>query len=98
MRPCGLSEEQPSGRLVLSSGDVATGRISRADLAFLLASLLGEKSATGKTVEAFCLPDLPKVPLAPVLEGLSYDSGAAAPAPDPAAYSVLRQLKPGDEP
>jgi uncharacterized protein YbjT (DUF2867 family) len=94
VRPCGLSEEVPSGRLVLSSGDVATGKIGRTDLAFLLASLLGEPSATGKTVEAFGLPDMPKVPLGPVLEGLSYDSGPAAPAPNPAAYSVLRQLAP----
>ena len=94
VRPCGLNEEQPSGRLILSSGDVATGRIGRADLAALLASVLSEPAATGKTVEVLSLPGLPKVDLSPVFETLGYDSGAQAPAPDPTAYSILRQLTP----
>ena len=45
-------------------------------------------------MEVLSLPGLPKVDLSPVFETLGYDSGAQAPAPDPTAYSILRQLPP----
>jgi len=95
VRPCGLNDEQPPGRLVLSSGDVATGRISRSDLAELLVGTLFEKGAVGKTFEAFTLSDLPKRPIADALAVLPEDSGADGPQPDSAAYNVLVQLTPG---
>lgn len=66
LRPCGVSEDAPAGRLVLSTGDVATGSISRADVAEAMVSLLAEPAASGKTIEAFSLPSLPKRSFGPV--------------------------------
>ena len=79
---------------MLSAGDVATGRISRADLAQLVVGSLFEPGALGKTFEAFTLAQLPKRPIAEALAALPDDSGADGPQPDAAAYNVLVQLTP----
>eukprot|EP00931_Biecheleriopsis_adriatica_P027241 TRINITY_DN16417_c0_g1_i1.p1 TRINITY_DN16417_c0_g1~~TRINITY_DN16417_c0_g1_i1.p1 ORF type:complete len:377 (+),score=61.87 TRINITY_DN16417_c0_g1_i1:27-1157(+) len=60
VRPTGLNDAWPSGRPLLSQGDMAVGRMSRADLASLLVSLLDESSATGKTFEAVSVAGYPK--------------------------------------
>ena len=69
VRPCGVSDFLPEGRVVVASGDTATGSISRAELAALMARLLSEPAATCKTLETFSLPGLPPRPLAPVRRG-----------------------------
>lgn len=96
VRPCNLDEEYVSeGGYVLSSGDVATGRISHRDVAALLVSALLEPGACGKTLEAFTLPTLPKRPLAAAFRALPADREAAgSPPPEDAAYSLLQQLAP----
>lgn len=40
VRPCGLNDKWASGRPILSQGDVAVGRICRADLAALLVAMV----------------------------------------------------------
>jgi len=95
VRPCGINADHPPGRYVLSSGDMATGRISRQDVAELLVAALSEPSAQGKTMEVFTLPGLPKRPLAPVLTALPADAPDGPPPPDPTLYSILKQLGPG---
>lgn len=60
VRPTGLNDRWPPGRPVLSQGDFAVGRTSRADLASLLASLLFEPESTGKTFEALSVAGYPK--------------------------------------
>jgi len=96
VRPCNLDEEYVSeGGYVLSSGDVATGRISHRDVAALLVSALLEPGACGKTLEAFTLPTLPKRPLAAAFRALPADMEAAgSPPPEDAAYGLLQQLAP----
>ena len=96
VRPCNLDEDYVSeGGYVLSSGDVATGRISHRDVAALLVSALLEPGACGKTLEAFTLPTLPKRPLAAAFRALPADREAAgSPPPEDAAYGLLQQLAP----
>ena len=95
VRPCGINDELRDGRLVLSTGDVATGRISRDDLTALLVSVLSEPSASGKTFEAFTVPGLAKSPIAPILAELPRDDDSyGSPPPEQEAYQVLRQLSP----
>ena len=96
VRPCNLDEEYLSeGGYVLSSGDVATGRISHRDVAALLVEALLEPGASGKTLEAFTLPTLPKRPLAAAFRALPADMEAAgSPPPEDAAYGLLQQLAP----
>ena len=96
VRPCNLDEEYLSeGGYVLSSGDVATGRISHRDVAALLVEALLEPGACGKTLEAFTLPTLPKRPLAAAFRALPADMEAAgSPPPEDAAYGLLQQLAP----
>jgi len=95
VRPCSLNEDQPQGRVVLSAGDVATGRISRLDLAELLVAVLDETDALGKTFEAFALSELPKRPISSALSVLPADTSAGSATPDVATYNLLKQLAPG---
>jgi len=95
VRPCGLNEEQPDGRYVISGGDVATGRIGRQDLADFLVDMLAEPTAQGKTLEVFTLPGLPKRPLAPAIDALPPDGAEGSPAPEAGSYVILKQLSPG---
>lgn len=85
-------------RLVLSSGDLATGRICRADLARVLVDALLQPDALCKTFEVFSLPGLPAESIASSLALLPADRIDGSPEPDPAAYQVLAQLKPGEKP
>ena len=111
-RPTGLKDDWPTGRPVLSQGDVAVGRTSRQDLATFLVRLLDEPSSTGKTFELLTVPGYPK-PLGydQVLERLRPDAAgpmAAAwsrvskwfrgeDAAQAATYGVMQQLLPGEE-
>lgn len=92
LRPCSVNEQHEEGRYVLSAGDIATGCISRSDLAALAVKLLDEPAAQGKTIEAFTVPGLPKTPLSPALSMLPSDRALGAPEPDLATYSILSQL------
>ena len=95
VRPCSIDDEAEEGGYVLCSGDLATGRISHQDLAALLVSALLEPAAQAKTVEAFTLPGLlPKRPLDAAFAALPADSADGSPAPDDAAYGILKQLAP----
>jgi len=60
VRPTGLNDKWPPGRPLLSQGDFAVGRISRADLASVLVALLQEPVATGKTFEVTSVAGYPK--------------------------------------
>ena len=46
VRPCGLNDKWPSGRPIMSQGDVAVGRINRGDVAQLLTSMVCSLTAT----------------------------------------------------
>jgi hypothetical protein len=103
VRPCGLNDKWPSGRPVLSQGDVAVGRINRVDVAQLLAGLVFEPEATGTTFETIALPGYP----APRDFGLQLsrlrrdaDMAAADPAQQDAVldaqYALMQQLVPGE--
>lgn len=83
---------------MLSSGDLATGRICRSDLARVLVEALLQPDALSKTFEVFSLPGLPEVPIASSLALLPADRIDGSPEPDPGAYQVLAQLKPGERP
>mmetsp|Transcript_127576 Transcript_127576/g.254907 ORF Transcript_127576/g.254907 Transcript_127576/m.254907 type:complete len:371 (-) Transcript_127576:238-1350(-) len=60
VRPTGLNDNWPPGRPLLSQGDFAVGRISRADLASVLVALLKEPAAIGKTFEVTSVAGYPK--------------------------------------
>ena len=59
LRPTGLNDKWPTGRPVLTQGDLAVGRTSRADLARLLVDLLHEPEAVQKTLECVVVPGYP---------------------------------------
>ena len=97
VRPCNLDDEAETteGGYVLSSGDLATGRISHRDVAALLVSALLEPGACGKTLEAFTLATLPRRPLAAAFRALPADREMGrSPPPEDATYSLLQQLAP----
>lgn len=110
VRPTGLNDKWPPGRPLLSQGDFAVGRISRADLASLLVSLTEEPEATGKTFEAVAVSGYPKPAqgYGDALRRLRSDErpgvfGRLARAfrrpfsADEATYGLLQQLLPGEE-
>jgi hypothetical protein len=97
VRPCGLNNDWPSGRPVLSQGDIAVGRTNRGDLARLLVRLLAEPSAAQKTLECFTIPYYPE-PLnykdqlsRLVNDGVAIDETSLA-----IEYAILQQLIPGE--
>ncbi|CAL1150765.1 unnamed protein product [Cladocopium goreaui] len=108
-RPTGLKDDWPTGRPLLSQGDVAVGRTSRQDLANFLVRLLDEPKATGKTFEVLTVPGYPKpLEYGEVLDRLRPDAvGPVATAwsrvrswfggQQAATYGVLQQLLPGEE-
>ncbi|CAM9812464.1 unnamed protein product [Discosporangium mesarthrocarpum] len=61
VRPCGLNDDHPTGRPFFSCGDMASGRISRVDVADVLARCLKTPEVTGKTFEVLTIPFLDKV-------------------------------------
>lgn len=103
VRPTGLNDMWPSGRTVMSQGDVAVGRINRDDVAELLCALVAEPSAVGKTFEAMGVPSYPKLrSLSSVFDRLKSDAqlaqtgGTLSDAELGAEYSLLQQLLPGE--
>lgn len=60
VRPCGLNDNWPQGRVVLSQGDVAVGRMCRVDAAAMLVATLFEKNAVGKTFECMSIAGYPQ--------------------------------------
>jgi len=100
VRPTGLKfEGWPSGRPVLSQGDVAVGRTNPTDLAAHLVALLEEPTAAGRTYEYFTLAGYPPPrELSPLLERLTPDAaGALDESAVDATYHALQQLLPGEE-
>ncbi|CAM9331010.1 unnamed protein product [Choristocarpus tenellus] len=104
VRPCGLNDDHPPGRPIFSCGDLASGRISRYDVAAVLAQCLATPQATGKTFEVLTMAGLPKVPDADggIQEALSRlpTDKALEEAPSKLreikenTYSLLLQLRP----
>jgi len=99
VRPCGLNDNHPSGRPILTQGDVAVGRINRQDVATLLVDILFEKSSSGKTFEAIAVPEYPKpVSYAEQLGRFkSDDSGGIDEREVDATYALMQQLVPGEQ-
>jgi uncharacterized protein YbjT (DUF2867 family) len=100
VRPTGLKfEGWPSGRPILSQGDVAVGRANAKDVAKLLVDILDEPTATSKTFEMFTLKGYPAPrSIASLLEPLKRDDeGPLDPAQQIATYKLLQQLLPGEE-
>jgi len=97
VRPTGLKDDWPSGRPILSQGDVAVGRTAPADLAAVLCGVLDEPSAAGKTFEMFTLTGYPAGPLAGGLEALAPDTSPPCEASVEATYRLLQQMLPGEQ-
>ena len=103
VRPCGLNDAHPSGRPLLSQGDIAVGRINRADVADLLTRMLFEPEAVGTTFETIALPGYP-VPrgFGQQLARLGRDGDVDKTTPDAAQavldaqYALMQQLVPGE--
>jgi uncharacterized protein YbjT (DUF2867 family) len=103
VRPTGLNDNWPSGRAVLTQGDMAVGRINRDDVAELLCVLVAESAAAGKTFEAMGVPAYPKLrSLSPALARLRTDAqlekqgGTLSDAELALEYGLLQQLLPGE--
>lgn len=98
VRPCGLNDKWPRGRPVLAQGDVAVGRICRADVASLLIDTVLQPDAVGKTFEAIAMAGYPKPrSLENQLQRLQYDAdGPLDEEAVVAAYSIMQQLVPGE--
>jgi len=98
LRPVGLNDQEQPGRPVLVQGDVAVGRITRADLAWLVAGLLGEPAATGKTLETLAVAGYPRPTggYGRVLTTLRHDNNPIPEAEVTATYNLLQQLLPGE--
>lgn len=99
-RPCGLNNDWPSGsRPIFSQGDIAVGRIHRADAAKILVDALYCKEAVAKTFEAFTVKGYaPPRSISNALKRLKLDSKLAVDGEAclSEAYSLLQQLVPGE--
>jgi uncharacterized protein YbjT (DUF2867 family) len=99
VRPCGLNDElQPrNSRPVFSQGDVAVGRIHRADVAKVMVDTLFEPQSCGKTFEVFTLKGSSPAPsLAPALSRLQLDAIPLTDAQVATSFALLQQLLPGE--
>ena len=99
VRPCGLNDDWPSGsRPVFSQGDVACGRVNRADVADVVVDALTTPEATGKTFEMIGLAGYPKAAsIAPALSRLATDKEPLSKESVAATYAALQQLLPGEQ-
>jgi len=98
VRPCGLNNNWPAGRPILSQGDVAVGRTNLKDAAAILVDAMLDSTAVQKTFESITMPGLPKP--------LSYTEQLSRMSKDGekqmseetlfAQYSILQQLVPGE--
>lgn len=93
VRPCGLNDDWPSGRPLLTQGDVAVGRTNRDDVAAVLVECLDLASARGKCFEMLTLKgyDAPDS-LDDTLKNLKVKAPTKQ-AVD-ATYALLQQLLP----
>ena len=98
VRPCGLNDDWPEGRPVLSQGDLAVGRCNRRDVAGTLVQALRCTEATGKTFEMLSLTGYPKPrSLSTAFSRLVPDAdGPVDPKVAAAQYALLQQLLPGE--
>jgi uncharacterized protein YbjT (DUF2867 family) len=99
VRPCGLNDQWPANsRPVFSQGDVACGRVNRADVAQVLVDVLTLPEATGKTFEMVGLAGYPKADsIAPALSRLVSDKEPLTKESVAATYTILQQLLPGEK-
>jgi hypothetical protein len=97
VRPCGLNDDFPSGRPLLTQGDLAVGRINRVDVASLLVAISKENEATGKTFEAITLPQFP-VPQSydQQLGRLKADGQELSDDVLDLTYNIMQQMTPGE--
>ena len=98
VRPCGLNDKQPIGaRPVFSQGDVAVGRINRADVAKVMVDVLTVPEATGKTFEVFSLRGFPPASsISRAMSQLKHDRDPITEDALATSYSLLQQLLPGE--
>lgn len=98
VRPCGLNDKQPIGaRPVFSQGDVAVGRINRADVAKVMVDVLTVPEATGKTFEVFTLRGFPPASsISRAMSQLKHDRDPITEDALATSYSLLQQLLPGE--
>lgn len=97
VRPCGLNNDWPSGRPILSQGDIAVGRCNRVDIARLLVRLLGEPLSVSKTFECFTVPYYPEpLSYSDQLSRLSVDGVSIDESSLALEYALLQQLVPGE--
>ena len=99
VRPTGLNDQWPDGRLVFSQGDLAVGRTNRRTLAAFLADLVQTNDADGKTFECFALAGYPPgKDISLQLQRLSPDGSSSlkSEAALDATYDLLQQLVPGE--
>ena len=99
VRPCGLNDNHPSGRPVLTQGDVAVGRINRQDVASLLVDVLFEEASSGKTFEAIAVPEYPK-PISYTQQLSRFQSDASGVIDESTVdttYALMQQLVPGEQ-
>ncbi|GKY93255.1 hypothetical protein MPSEU_000293200 [Mayamaea pseudoterrestris] len=99
IRPCGLNDDWPAGsRPIFSQGDVACGRVNRADVAQVLVEALSLPEATGKTFEMVGLAGYQKADnIATALSRLSSDKEPLSKESVAASYAILQQLLPGEK-
>ena len=99
VRPCGLNDNWPAGsRPIFSQGDVACGRVNRADVASVVVDALTTPEATGKTFEMMGLAGYPKATsIAPALARLVTDKEPLSKEIVAATYAALQQLLPGEQ-
>lgn len=97
VRPCGLNDNWPTGRPILSQGDVAVGRSNKESLARFMVKLLDEPQAASKTFECFTLPNYPEPrSYQDQLSRLRSDGEALEESTLAAEYALLQQLVPGE--
>eukprot|EP00635_Sarcinochrysidales_sp_CCMP3193_P014543 CAMPEP_0118913922 /NCGR_PEP_ID=MMETSP1166-20130328/14506_1 /TAXON_ID=1104430 /ORGANISM="Chrysoreinhardia sp, Strain CCMP3193" /LENGTH=342 /DNA_ID=CAMNT_0006853487 /DNA_START=39 /DNA_END=1067 /DNA_ORIENTATION=- len=106
VRPTGLNDDWPDGRLVVSQGDLAVGRCNRRTLAAFLADVavnIDPQLTDGKTFECFALAGYPPPrDYTLQLDRLRTDSEASEDKEDAkedaldATYALLQQLVPGE--
>lgn len=99
VRPCGLNDNWPAeSRPVFSQGDVACGRVNRADVANVLVDVLSLAEATGKTFEMIGLAGYPRpTTIATALSRLVTDKETISKESVLATYNTLQQLLPGEK-
>jgi len=99
VRPTGLNEDWSVGlRPIFSQGDVAVGRINRADVADVLVKALNSKESVGKTFEVMTLGGYaPPASIDKALSRLKTDEEGLSEDLVQLNYSLMQQLIPGEK-